>query len=133
MDSFQAKVEGSKTEGKDGTTTFPLKLSYSGEIKGDNVAVSSIEMDFSMVHNHLTGYWNLSSLDISVTGKMDQNCTDTGCDVKLKNSMNVAPKKGYTSKPVDLNCQRDYTLCESLNITILPLSISTVWVLILDT
>jgi hypothetical protein len=53
-----------------------------------------------------------TSLDIALTGKMSSNCTGDKCDVNLKSSMNVAPKKGYTSNPVDVNCQRDYTLCK---------------------
>jgi hypothetical protein len=112
---LQANFEGTKTEDskEKETTTFTLKMSNKEQLNGDNIDVTALELNFQMVHNHLTGYWNLSTMTIDLTGKVKKNCTDVGCDVTLKNTMNVAPKKGYTSRPVDLNCQRDYTLCKS--------------------
>ena len=111
---FQANVEGTKTEDakEKETTTFTLKMSNKEKLEGNNIAVTALELNFQMVHNHLTGYWNLSTMSIALTGKMNENCTETGCDVSLNNDMKVAPKKGYTSRAVDLNCQRDYTLCK---------------------
>lgn len=114
-EASKAKIEGFKTEGGD-FTRFPLKLSNTGPIDGDYIAVTTLELNFEMIHNHKTGYWNLTSLDIALTGKMSSNCTGDKCDVNLKSSMNVAPKKGYTSNPVDVNCQRDYTLCAPENL-----------------
>jgi hypothetical protein len=80
------------------------------------VEVSKAVIDMEMVHDHPTGYWNLSSMAITLVGKMSANCSTDGCDVNLKNTMNVAPKKGFTSKAVDINCQRDYTMCTYIKI-----------------
>lgn len=93
-------------------TKFPVKLSIPAAIEDNNIDVKTLDIDFEMIHNHKTGYWNLSSMDISLVGTMKSNCSDVGCDLNLKSSMNVAPRKGYTNAPVDLNCQRGYTTCK---------------------
>jgi len=104
-------VEGSKTDGN-GFTKFTVKLSAPASIEGNNIDVSVMDINFDMIHDYKSGYWNLSTMDISLKGTVKSNCSEVGCDIDLTNSMNVAPKKGYTNAPVDVNCQRDYTTCK---------------------
>ena len=103
-------MENTKTEGAD-FTKFTFSLSSSDKVEGNNLDLSSMKLDFEMIHDHHTGYWNVSAMTVAVVGKMQGNCSDVGCDVDLKDTMRVAPRRGYTDSPVDVNCQRNYTTC----------------------
>ena len=103
-------MENTKTEGAD-FTKFTFSLSSSDKVEGNNLDLSSMKLDFEMIHDHHTGYWNVSAMTVAVVGKMKGNCSDVGCDVDLKDTMRVAPRRGYTDSPVDVNCQRNYTTC----------------------
>lgn len=113
-EAAKATVTGSKKDGKD-SSVFTLSLSYSNPIPGSNIDVTNVTLDFEITLDNRIEYWNISSLEISLVGKLKSNCT-TSCDVNLKNFLDVAPKRGYTVNPVDLNCQRDYTICAPVNL-----------------
>ena len=107
-------MDNTKTE-ESGVTKFTVSLTSSDKVEGNNLDVTSMKVDFEMMHDHKTGYWNVSAMTVAVVGQMKGNCSDVGCDVNLNDSINVAPKRGYTDSPVDVNCQRNYTTCKPYN------------------
>lgn len=114
-EASKATVENTKTE-LTGFTKFSFSLSSSNAVEGNNLDLTSMKLDFEMFHDHRTGYWNVSAMTVAVVGKMKGNCSDVGCDVNLTNNINVAPRRGYTDSPVDVNCQRNYTTCAPVNL-----------------
>lgn len=92
-----------------GGRTFTMSIDYASPIEGKGMQASKVTLDFEMVLDQKTLYWKLTSLDVSIVGKL-LNCT-SDCDLNLKNAMNVAPRPGFTSRPEDLNCQRGYSIC----------------------
>ena len=61
---------------------------------------------------HISGYWEWSSLTI------DGNINDTTIDPSGNGNMIITTRPGYTKKRnVDINCQRDFTICAPLTLS----------------
>ena len=73
-----------------------------------------ITLDIKMKYDKdkIKGYWEWTSLTID---------GDIGDDVKISKDgngdINVTPVPGFTKANVDINCQRDYTICAPLKLS----------------
>jgi len=61
--------------------------------------------------NHISGYWEWTSL--TVDGKIGSETIAASTN----GDMNITPVLGFTHKSVDVNCQRDYTICAPLKLS----------------
>jgi len=62
--------------------------------------------------NKIQGYWEWTSLTIDGVISDDVTILKDG-----NGDMNVTPVPGFTKSKVDINCQRDYTICAPLKLS----------------
>jgi hypothetical protein len=99
-----------KTEGTDVSGSPSCKYGQDCKltIKFDKPEITlNIKMKYDK--DKINGYWEWTSLTIG--GAISDDVKDGNGD------MNVTPVPGFTKSKVDINCQRDYTICAPLKLS----------------